>query len=342
MLAKAMTSPPPHIERFAPSPNGRLHLGHAFSAMLAHDAARAAGGRFLLRIEDIDRARSRPEHEAAILEDLRWLGIRWDAAPWRQSDRLPAYRAALGALGARGLLYGCTCTRRDIADALDAPQEGGTAPPGPDGAAYPGLCRPARPMPPGLTPEGVWPKRDGPERDGPERDGPEGPIPEGSPPHGAALRLDMRAAIASLGGRRTVAALGWQELDAGPEGQRGRRPLDPDWLVERCGDVVLARKDAGTSYHLSVTVDDAAQGVTHVTRGRDLFHATPVHRLLQALLGLPVPRWRHHRLIRDAGGRRLAKRDRDQGIAELRADGAAPADVRAMLDLPPVTPAQAP
>lgn len=305
-----MTSVDPHVGRFAPSPNGRLHLGHGYSAMLAHDAARGAGGRFLLRIEDIDRARARPEHEAAILADLAWLGVRWDAAPWRQSTRGPAYEAALARLGAMGLLYPCACTRRDIANALDAPQEGGAPAPGagpdagPDGAAYPGTCRPAaRATPP-------WPA-------------------------GAALRLNMRAAIDALGGPAPVRALGWQELDCGPEGQRGPQSLDPDWLAERCGDVVLARKDVGTSYHLSVTVDDAAQGVTHVTRGRDLFHATPVHRLLQALLGLPVPVWRHHRLIRDTGGRRLAKRDRDQGLAELRDAGATPADIRAMVGLPP-------
>ncbi|MFT7391844.1 MAG: glutamyl-Q tRNA(Asp) synthetase [Paracoccaceae bacterium] len=298
-----MTPPPSPTERFAPSPNGRLHLGHAFSAMLAHDAARAAGGRFLLRIEDIDRARSKSEHEAAILTDLEWLGVRWDGVPWRQSDRGPAYAAALADLGARGLLYPCACTRGDIAGALDAPQEGT---PGPDGAAYPGLCRPARPAP-----------------------------IRGDAPGGTALRLNMRAAIDAMGGPRAVAAMWWEELDQGPEGQRGRQELDPDWLVELCGDVVLARKDVGTSYHLSVTVDDAAQAVSHVTRGRDLFHATQLHRALQALLALPVPRWRHHRLIRDAGGRRLAKRDRDQGVAELRDAGATPADIRAMLGLPP-------
>jgi glutamyl-Q tRNA(Asp) synthetase len=295
----------PHIGRFAPSPNGRLHLGHGYSAMLAHDTARAAGGQFLLRIEDIDRARARPEHEAAILKDLAWLGVRWDAPPWRQSARMGAYDAALARLGGIGLLYPCACTRRDIAGALDAPQEGSAdAHGGPDGAPYPGTCRPAAPVGP------PWPE-------------------------GAALRLNMPAAIDALGGQKAVRALEWQELDQGPEGQTGPQRLCPDWLTDRCGDVVLARKDAGTSYHLSVTVDDAAQGISHVTRGRDLFHATPVHRLLQALLDLPVPIWRHHRLIRDAGGRRLAKRDHDQGLAELRGAGATPADIRAMVGLPP-------
>lgn len=303
----SIPAPASHVGRFAPSPNGRLHLGHGYSAMLAHDLARAAGGRFLLRIEDIDRARARPEHEAAILADLTWLGVRWDAPPLRQSTRMPVYGAALAQLGAMGVLYPCTCTRRDIAGALDAPQESGApAPGGPDGAAYPGTCRPGAPAPQAPP----WPE-------------------------GAALRLNMGAAIDALGGPDAVRALTWKELDAGPEGQTGVQRLDPDWLTARCGDVALARKDVGTSYHLSVVVDDAAQGITHVTRGRDLFHATPVHRLLQALLGLPVPVWRHHRLIRDAGGRRLAKRDRDQGLAELRDAGASPADIRAMVGLAP-------
>lgn len=297
-------APSPVAERFAPSPNGRLHLGHAYSALLAHDAARAAGGRFLLRIEDIDQARARPEHVAAIFEDLRWLGIRWDAPPMRQSTNLPAYEAALAHLAARGLLYPCRCTRRDIAGALDAPQEG-AAPVGPDGLAYPGTCRPAAATP--LAP----------------------PFPEG-----AALRLNMRAAVDALGGPDAVRSLTWQEIGEGPEGQTGPQHLDPEALVEAVGDVVLARKDCGTSYHLSVTVDDAAQGVSHVTRGRDLFHATPIHRLLEALLGLPSPVRRHHRLIRDEGGKRLAKRDRAQGLEELRAAGVTPEEIRAMVGLP--------
>lgn len=295
----------PVVERFAPSPNGFLHLGHAFSAMLAHDAARAAGGRFLLRIEDIDRGRARPEFEAAILEDLAWLGLDWEAPVLHQSARMPAYRAALDALAARGLLYPCTCTRRDIAEALAAPQETAPGlapgPDGPDGAPYPGTCRV------------------------------EGPEP-GKP---AALRLDTAAAVAALGGPKAVEALAVEEVGRGPQGETGRLPLDADWLVHRCGDVVLARKDVATSYHLSVTVDDAHQGVTHVTRGEDLFAAAPLHRLLQALLGLPPVVHRHHRLIRDAEGRRLAKRDRDAGIRELRAAGETPAAIRARLGLPP-------
>lgn len=293
------------VERFAPSPNGFLHLGHAFSAMLAHDAARAAGGRFLLRLEDIDRARARPEFEAAILEDLAWLGLDWERPVLRQSARMPAYRAALDALAGRGLLYPCTCTRRDIAEALSAPQETAPGlppgPEGPDGAPYPGACR--------------------------ER----GADPEKP----AALRLDMAAAVAALGGPDAVARLAVEEIGRGPQGETGRLPLSADWLIGRCGDVALARKDVGTSYHLSVTLDDAHQGVTHVTRGEDLFAAAPLHRLLQALLGLPAPVWRHHRLIRDASGRRLAKRDRDAGIRELRAAGETPAAIRARLGLPP-------
>lgn len=297
------TMPRP-FERFAPSPNGFLHLGHAFSALIAHDAARATGGRFLLRIEDIDRTRARPEYEAAILEDLAWLGLTWETPVMRQSERGAAYAAALASLDARGLLYPCACTRKDIAAALDAPQETAPGlapgPEGPDGAPYPGTCRRAPPAP--------------------------------DAPH--ALRLDMAAAIAALGGDAAVRALSVTELDAGPGGETGVLPLDPDWLLTRCGDVVLARKDIGTSYHLSVVVDDAAQGVSHVTRGRDLFAAAPLQRLLQALLGLPFPAYRHHRLIRDASGRRLAKRDRDAGLRELRAAGVTPAEIRARLGLP--------
>ena len=220
----------------------------------------------------------------------------------RQSERLPTYRKALEELGKRGLLYPCRCTRRDIAAALDAPQEGDppAAAPGPDGPAYPGTCRPPAPAPCDIDAEG------------------------------AALRLNMRAALAQLGAE----PLTWRELGAGPEGQTDLQTIDQEEILHGAGDIVLARKDIGTSYHLSVTLDDAAQGVTHVTRGRDLFHATPIHRLLEALLGLPSPARRHHRLIRDDGGRRLAKRDRAQGIEELRDDGATPEDVREMVGLP--------
>ncbi|WP_339948785.1 tRNA glutamyl-Q(34) synthetase GluQRS [uncultured Albimonas sp.] len=284
-----------HTERFAPSPNGRLHLGHAFSAMLSHDAARAARGRFLLRIEDLDRARARPEFEQAIGDDLAWLGLAWPSPILRQSERADTYAAALATLRSRGLLYPCACTRKDILAALDAPQEGG-----PDGPVYPGTCRRHPPDP--------------------------------AAPH--ALRLDMAAAIEALGGAQALPRLAFTELEEGPQGERGAQPLRADWLETSCGDVVLARKDGAAAYHLAVVVDDAFQGVTHVTRGRDLFPATPIHRLLQALLDLPTPLYRHHRLIRDAAGRRLAKRDRDAGIHELREAGLTPLEIRARVGLP--------
>jgi glutamyl-Q tRNA(Asp) synthetase len=283
------------VERFAPSPTGRLHLGHAFSALTAFDAARAAGGRFLLRIEDIDRGRCRPAFEAAICEDLAWLGVTWETPVLRQSTRGPAYAAALGQLEAAGLLYACACTRREIAAALSAPQEGAGG-----GAAYPGTCR-GRSLAAARA--------------------------AGAP---FAARLDLDRALAAV----DPAALWIEELDEGPAGERGRLPLDLGALRAE-GDPALARKDVGASYHLAVVVDDAAQGVTCVTRGRDLFASTPLHRLLQALLGLPVPVWRHHRLIRDAAGRRLAKRDDARALAALRAEGATPADIRRRVGLPP-------
>ncbi|WP_245731186.1 tRNA glutamyl-Q(34) synthetase GluQRS [Loktanella fryxellensis] len=264
------------ITRFAPSPTGPLHLGHAYSAMLAHDMAMAAGGTFLLRIEDIDQTRARPQWEAQILDDLHWLGLTWPTPVMRQSDRGPAYDAALDALWQRGLLYPCTCNRRDILTAASAPQEG--APMGPDGVIYPGTCS------------------------GKPRSGPR--------PTDSALRLDTSLAL--------------QGNDA-----HGL----PDDVPTTIGDVVLARRDMGTSYHLSVVVDDAAQGVTHVLRGEDLSDATPIHILLQRLLGLVTPTYRHHRLIRDEAGKRLAKRDDARAIAIYRADGASPQDIRAMVGL---------
>lgn len=262
------------VTRFAPSPTGRLHLGHAWSALRAQDVARAQGGRFLLRIEDIDGTRSRPEHVAGIVEDLAWLGLAWDGAVVHQSDRLPAYAAALEDLGARGLLYPCFCTRADIAASASAPH-------GPEGLVYPGTCRA---LGPAARAERMA--------------------------HVAhAWRLDMARAVASAG-----PGLGWAE-----EG-RGFVPADPLPL----GDVVLARKDAPASYHLAVTVDDAWQGITDVVRGEDLFFATHVHRLLQALLGLPTPRYHHHRLLADRQGRRLAKRDGAPTLQALRGAGVDP------------------
>jgi glutamyl-Q tRNA(Asp) synthetase len=282
------------VTRFAPSPTGPLHLGHAFSAITAHDMARRAGGRFLLRIEDIDRARARPEWEAAIFEDLAWLGLTWDGPVMRQRARLPAYRAALARLWEIGLLYPCTCTRRDILSALDAPQEGVTF--GPDGPVYPGTCR------------------------GAARDGPM--------PDGAVLRLDMARALARIG-----EDIAFDEAGAGPAGQTGRIVLSRADLLAGVGDVVLARRDMGTSYHLAVVTDDASQGVTHVVRGQDLFEATVIHRILQILLDYPTPTYWHHRLIRDEAGKRLAKRDDARAIRTYRAEGASPADIRRMVGL---------
>lgn len=259
--------------RFAPSPTGALHLGHAFSALMAHDFARANGGWFLLRIEDIDPGRVREAHVAAILEDLRWLGLEWDGAVIRQSERLPIYAAALDRLKAEGLLYPCFCTRAEIAASASAPHGGA-------GPLYPGTCR-------ALTPAERMSRR-------------------AAEPH--AWRLDMAGAVARTG------ALDWWDAT---EGRVAARP-------ERHGDVVLARKDAPVSYHLAVTVDDAAQGVTDVVRGRDLFAATDIHRLLQALLGLPTPHYRHHMLLTGPDGRRLAKREGAPGLAALRAEGVDP------------------
>lgn len=270
------------LTRFAPSPTGELHLGHAYSAVLAHDAARRAGGRFLLRIDDIDGGRSRDEYIASALADLGWLGLDWDGEPLRQSARLGLYQSALDDLRSRGLIYPCFCTRADIAASLAAPH-------GPAGAVYPGTCR-------HLDPADCARRLE-------------------TEPH--CWRLDMDRALASAG------ALAWEEEGEGP------RAADP----VTHGDIVLARKDAPASYHLASTLDDAVMGVTHVIRGADLIASTDVHRLLQALLGLPVPRYRHHALVCGPDGRRLAKRDAAASLASLRdagADGLAlAADLRA-------------
>lgn len=277
--------------RFAPSPTGLLHLGHAFSAFTA--ASRADPGEFLIRIEDIDQTRCRPEFETAIHEDLAWLGLTWPAPVWRQSARRSAYDTALNLLISLGLCYPCRCTRGDIRAALSAPQEGVPAV-GPDGIVYPGTCR------------GRGMAAAGPDD---------------------AIRLDMRRAVAHLGG---VADLAF--TDSGTE-HPGTHRLDEDRLIHHVGDVVLSRRDFGTSYHLAVVVDDAAQGITEVVRGADLFEATQIHRLLQRLLGLPVPGYHHHRLIRDENGKRLAKRDDARAIRRYREDGMTPAEVRALVGL---------
>lgn len=295
-----------YVGRFAPSPTGPLHLGHAFSAMLAHDMARAAGGTFLLRIEDIDPRRSRPAWERQALEDLAWLGVAWDAPPLRQSERLGVYQAALDRLWARDLLFPCTCSRRDIDLALGAPQEGA----GPDGPVYPGTCREKHcggmPCSLSLRPRDTHLR----------------------------LRMDVAAGVLDDSLRSPAGAA------PGPAFTETGGPVPgPVFVSEqeftgRIGDVVLARRDFGTSYHLSVVLDDAAQGVTHVVRGEDLAGATAIHVLLQRLFGLPTPVYHHHRLIRDEGGKRLAKRDDARALARYRAEGATPADIRAMVGLP--------
>ncbi|MCT8160506.1 tRNA glutamyl-Q(34) synthetase GluQRS [Pseudoruegeria sp. SHC-113] len=281
--------------RFAPSPTGPLHLGHAYSALFAHDLAAAAGGRFLLRIEDIDQSRARPEWETLIYEDLTWLGLTWETPVLRQSDQMPRYSEALETLWNQGLLYPCSCNRRDILTAATAPQEGGDPLVGPDGIIYPGTCRATAPRGCGVLPEG------------------------------AALRLDMAAALARLG---------WAEVGV-PERlyTRGNALKTAPEMIETIGDIVLSRRDMGTSYHLSVVLDDAHQGVTDVVRGEDLFEASFIHVLLQGLLGLPTPRYHHHGLIRDEAGKRLAKRDDAKAIRKFREEGASPADIRAMVGL---------
>jgi len=258
------------LTRFAPSPTGELHLGHAYSAVLAHEAARAAGGRFLIRIDDIDGSRSREEYVGASLADLAWLGIGWDGNPVRQSARLGDYAAALDVLRARGLVYPCFCTRADIAASLSAPH-------GPSGAIYPGTCR--------HLSEAERQRRIATELH--------------------CWRLDMARAVAEAGD------VAWEETG------QGLRTADS----QAHGDIVLARKDAPASYHLASTLDDAAMGVTHVVRGADLIASTDVHRLLQALLGLPTPLYRHHALVCGADGKRLAKRHAAASLATLRAAG---------------------
>jgi glutamyl-Q tRNA(Asp) synthetase len=258
------------LTRFAPSPTGDLHLGHAYSAVLAHDAARAANGRFVIRIDDIDGSRSREDYVAASLADLVWLGLAWHGEPVRQSARLGDYATALDTLRARGLVYSCFCTRADIAASLSAPH-------GPSGPVYPGTCR------------------DLPAAERERRMAIE--------PH--CWRLDMARAVLTTG------ALAWEE-----QGQ-GERIADP----RAHGDIVLARKDAPASYHLASTLDDAMMGVSHIIRGADLLASTDVHRLLQALLGLPTPLYRHHPLVCGPDGKRLAKRDAAASLASLRAAG---------------------
>ena len=268
------------VTRFAPSPTGPLHLGHAYAALVAAER----GERFVLRIEDIDRTRCKPDWEAAIYDDLHWLGLTWQQPVMHQSTRQPAYDAALKRLRDLGLTYHCTCTRADIKAALSAPQEGASL--GPDGPVYPGTCR--------------------------DKSHAEG-----------AIRLNIGAATARLG------AVSFTETGTDP----GTHRFDPAFMAREIGDVVLARRDIGTSYHLAVVVDDAAQAITEVTRGTDLFAATPIHVVLQRLLTLPTPAYHHHRLIRDDQGKRLAKRDDARALSNYRAEGATPQDIRHLVGL---------
>jgi len=285
------------VLRFAPSPNGYLHLGHAYSALLNFDMAREQGGRLLLRIEDIDTARCRPEYEAAIYEDLAWLGITWHLPVRRQSEHFADYEAALKELEAERLIYPSFESRKEIASLVAERDRGGRWPRDPDGVPlYPGRGR----------------KLSAAER---------ARRREAGEPF--ALRLAMDAAAARAG------ALTWTETGTGPQGQTGLVAAVP----EMWGDVVLARKELPTSYHLAVTLDDAFEGVNLVVRGEDLFWSTSIHRLLQAMLGLPEPTYHHHRLILDADGRKLSKSTKATSLRELRAAGATPLDIRRMVGL---------
>ncbi len=277
------------VTRFAPSPTGYLHLGHAYSALFAYRLATASGGDFVLRIEDIDQGRKRPEFEQAIYEDLEWLGVEWQQPIRRQSDHIADYQAALDRLDAAGLLYPCFCTRKEIRAEIERAGQAPHLTQDPDGQTiYPGTCR-------GLSVDQRVAR-----------------IAAGD---GHAMRLDVDAAIDHVAG-----PLAWEDQIRGPQ------PA----LPERFGDVVLARKDIGASYHIAVTVDDAEQGVSIVTRAEDLFSATHIHRLLQALLDLPTPSWQHHPVVTDEAGQRLAKRDAALTIRELRAAGHPPERIRAL------------
>tara|TARA_B100000676_G_C18072869_1_gene845527 strand:- start:526 stop:1380 length:855 start_codon:yes stop_codon:yes gene_type:complete len=271
------------VTRFAPSPTGRLHLGHAYSALYAEASAREMGGRFLLRIEDIDRTRCRPEFEVAIFEDLAWLGLAWETPVRRQSCHLADYGAALARLQEQGTVYPCFCTRRDIQREIN---HAGRAPHGRNGLIYPGTCR-------HLSDEVRRARIDAGDA--------------------YALRLDSAAAFALTGPLTFM------------DRCYGQVNVNPSLL----GDVVVARKDIGASYHIAVTVDDALQAVSYVTRGEDLFEVTHVHRLLQRLLGLPEPDYAHHRLLVNVAGERLAKRDNAATIQSLRVSGKSAAEVRA-------------
>jgi len=287
----------PPVFRFAPSPNGYLHLGHAYSALLNFDSARQSGGRFLLRIEDIDPTRCRPEFETAIYEDLAWLGIAWEEPVRRQSEHLSEYRNAVEKLLAQALVYPSFESRAEIARLVAQREAEAPWPRDPDGAPlYPGVAKSLA------------------------ADQRARLLGSGAP---SALRLDMAAACQRAGD------IDWVEYGHGPGGETGTVAARP----EAWGDVILARRETPTSYHLSVVIDDALQGITEVVRGEDLFWSTSVHRLLQRLLGLPQPAYRHHRLVLDGEGLKLSKSTMATGLRELRAAGATPADIRRLVDL---------
>ncbi|MEO9648742.1 MAG: tRNA glutamyl-Q(34) synthetase GluQRS [Roseobacter sp.] len=284
--------------RFAPSPTGPLHLGHAYSACLAYDMARAAGGTFLLRIEDIDQSRARSKWESQIHDDLAWLGVDFPPLVLKQSERLPPYRAALSKLDDMGLTYPCFCSRRDIQQAISAPQEGIEPTMGPDGHIYPGTCR---------------------------------ELPKiAHQDHAPALRLNMAKATEYLTDIGAQWPLSFRETGNDTPQQIFLSKQD---AIQCLGDIVLARQNMGTSYHLSVVLDDAEQDITHVIRGADLFEATKIHLVLQKLLGLTTPIYHHHKLIRDEAGKRLAKRDDARAISLYRDGGYTPTDLRRMLGL---------
>lgn len=283
------------VTRFAPSPTGYLHLGHAYSAMRAWDLARRESGEVKLRIEDIDSGRCKPEFDAAILEDLAWLGLKWSGPVTRQSERAALYQDAMRGITGLGVCYPCGCARSDIRQALQAPQESGIAKP-PSPGVYPGLCR----------------KR---------------PLSDMKP--GDALRIDMRKAVELLGGPSETQSRRYMEN--GPK-HHGEHRLSADTLIHQIGDTVLGRKDIGISYHLAVVVDDASQGITDIVRGEDLWESTMIHRLLQELLKLPVPEYHHHPLVRDESGKRLAKRDGSKFIRAYRDQGKTPEDLRRLAE----------
>lgn len=294
-MARQLVASKHHVRtRFAPSPTGPLHLGHAYSAILAYDFAKAQGGEFLLRIEDLDKSRARASWEDQIYDDLSWLGLTWQADIMRQSDRTATYGAALDQLWQENAIYACHCSRRDIQTAASAPQEGAEPQFGPDGILYPKTCH-------GL------------ER--PQRR-----------PNDCSLRLDMARAVQN--------ARSFSYVETGPLGQGTHKQIfTPQTAIDTLGDIVVARRDLAAAYHLAVVIDDAEQGITHAVRGADLEEATKIHVVLQHVLNLPTPNYLHHTLIRDDAGKRLAKRDDAKSIATFRAQGASPDDIRRLVGL---------